>query len=54
MTFGDGLVATTRNLVRVQEKGQITLPADVRKWLGLKKDDLVAVIETPDGVLITP
>ena len=43
-----------RNLVRVQEKGQVTLPADVRRRLGLKKGDLVAVVETPEGVLITP
>lgn len=43
-----------RNLVRIQEKGQVTLPADVRKRLGLKKGDLVAVVETPEGVLITP
>ena len=41
-------------LVRVQEKGQVTLPTEVRKRLGLKKGDLVAVIETPEGVLITP
>ena len=47
-------MAAARSLVRVQEKGQITLPADVRKRLGLKKGDLVAIIETPDGVLITP
>ena len=43
-----------RNLVRVHEKGQVTLPADVRRRLGLKKGDLVAVVETPEGVLITP
>ena len=43
-----------RKLVRVQEKGQVTLPVEFRKRLGLKKGDLVAVIETPDGVLITP
>ena len=47
-------MAITRNLVRVQEKGQVTLPADVRKRLGLKKGDLVAVVETAEGVLITP
>lgn len=40
-------------LVRVQEKGQVTLPADVRKRLGLKKGDLVAVTETEAGILIT-
>jgi AbrB family looped-hinge helix DNA binding protein len=41
-------------LVRVQEKGQVTLPADVRRQLGLKKGDLVAVTQTEDGILITP
>lgn len=43
-----------RNLVRIQEKGQVTLPASVRKRLGLKAGDLVAVVETTEGVLITP
>jgi antitoxin PrlF len=47
-------MAAARNLVRVQEKGQVTLPADIRKRLDLKKGDLVAVVETPEGVLITP
>jgi AbrB family looped-hinge helix DNA binding protein len=41
-------------LIRVQEKGQVTLPTDVRKKLGLKKGDLVAVRQTKDGILITP
>lgn len=54
MTFGVMPMPVQRNLVRVQEKGQVTLPADVRKRLGLKKGDLVAVVETPEGVLITP
>lgn len=46
-------MVTQRKLVRVQEKGQITLPADLRKRLGIKKGDLVAVEESPEGVLIT-
>ena len=45
---------TERKLVRIQEKGQVTLPIEFRKRLGLKKGDLVAVSETDDGVLITP
>jgi AbrB family looped-hinge helix DNA binding protein len=45
---------TTRRLVRVQEKGQVTLPSELRKKLGLKKGDLVAVSETADGILIAP
>ena len=43
-----------QRFVRVQEKGQVTLPAAVRRKLGLKKGDLVAISETPEGVLITP
>jgi len=43
-----------RKLVRMQEKGQVTIPTEIRKKLGLKRGDLVAVIETPDGVFITP
>jgi AbrB family looped-hinge helix DNA binding protein len=41
-------------LVRMQEKGQVTIPTEIRKKLGLKRGDLVAVTETPDGVFITP
>lgn len=45
---------TEKKLVRIQEKGQVTLPSKVRQRLGLKKGDLVAVIETDEGVLISP
>jgi antitoxin PrlF len=43
-----------RKFVRVQEKGQVTIPTEIRKKLGLKQGDLVAVMETPEGVFITP
>jgi AbrB family looped-hinge helix DNA binding protein len=43
-----------RSLVRVQEKGQVTLPARLRSKFGIKKGDLVAVEETPAGLLISP
>ena len=43
-----------RKLVRIQEKGQVTIPTEIRKKLGLKRGDLVAVMETPDGVFLTP
>jgi AbrB family looped-hinge helix DNA binding protein len=48
------MAVQAKRLVRVQEKGQVTLPAAVRRRLGIKTGDLVAVSETPDGVLITP
>jgi AbrB family looped-hinge helix DNA binding protein len=43
-----------RKFVRIQETGQVTIPQEIRKKLGLKRGDLVAVMETPEGVFITP
>ena len=40
--------------VRVQEKGQITIPTKFRKKLNLQKGDLVTFIDTKEGVLIKP
>jgi AbrB family looped-hinge helix DNA binding protein len=47
-------MANKLQLVRVQEKGHVTIPKEIRKKLGLKQGDLVAVIETPAGVFIVP
>ena len=38
--------------VRVQEKGQVTIPTKLRKKLNIKKGDTVMVVETKDGLLI--
>ena len=56
MPFGATPTVPTpeRKLVRVQEKGQVTLPAELRRKHGLKKGDLAAVEETEEGLLITP
>ncbi len=43
-----------RKLVRIQQNGRVTLPANLRKSIGLKSGDLVTVILTEDGLLITP
>jgi antitoxin PrlF len=40
--------------VRVQERGQVTIPKEIRKRLDLKKGDLVTFIETEEGVIIKP
>jgi antitoxin PrlF len=45
-------MASTR-LAIIQEKGQVTIPADLRKKLGLKKGDQVAFTETEEGILIS-
>jgi AbrB family looped-hinge helix DNA binding protein len=47
-------VMTWKKLVSVQEKGQVTLPVEVRRQFGLKEGDLVAASATSEGVLITP
>ena len=47
-------MAITQRYSRVQKKGQVTIPAEMRDKLGLKEGDLVAFIETDDGILISP
>jgi AbrB family looped-hinge helix DNA binding protein len=40
--------------VRVQEKGQVTIPHQIRKKLNLKRGDLVVFVETDEGVIVKP
>ncbi len=54
MTYERVNLMTAPKLSVVQAKGQVTIPAEIRRKLGLKKGDLVAFIETEQGVLITP
>jgi len=44
----------TLQVVRVQEKGQVTIPLEIRQKLGLKKGDLVTFVETEQGIVIKP
>lgn len=53
MTFGEN-PGWRRDRSVCKKKGQVTLPIEVRRKLNLKKGDLVAIIETDEGVLITP
>ena len=39
---------------RVQKKGQVTIPVEIRQKLGLAEGDLVAFIETEEGIVISP
>ena len=44
-----------RQLVRIKQKGQLTLPARILRDLGLKEGDMVEVERTPEGqIVITP
>ena len=40
--------------VRVQEKGQVTIPSQIRKKLKLKRGDMVIFVETEAGVILKP
>lgn len=43
-----------RKLSKVQKKGQVTIPVEIREMWGLEQGDLVAFVETEQGVLIRP
>ncbi len=43
-----------KHVVRVQGKGQVTIPLEIRRKLGLKKGDLVTFTETEQGIMIRP
>ena len=38
----------------VQKRGQLTIPVELRRKLGVEEGGVVAFIETEDGVLISP
>ncbi|MCL4473029.1 MAG: AbrB/MazE/SpoVT family DNA-binding domain-containing protein [Actinobacteria bacterium] len=38
----------------IRNKGQITLPAKIRRKLGLEEGDFVEIEETPEGILLKP
>lgn len=41
-------------VTRMREKGQITIPAEIRESLRLEKDSLLSIARVGDGILITP
>jgi antitoxin PrlF len=47
-------MAGALKLSRIQKKGQVTIPIEIREKLGLKEGDLVAFFETGNGILISP
>ena len=36
--------------VKILSKGQITIPAEIRKRLNIKEGDIVSIENTPDGI----
>lgn len=41
-------------VTRMREKGQVTIPADIRESLHLEKDSVLSVVKVGDGVLLIP
>jgi AbrB family looped-hinge helix DNA binding protein len=39
---------------RLQERGQVTIPREIREKLGLAPGDMVAFVETEHGILVSP
>ena len=39
---------------RIQKRGQITIPVEIRQKLHLEEGDLVAFIETTEGIVLSP
>jgi len=42
------------SMLPIRSKGQITLPAKLRRKLGLKEGDFVEIEETAEGLLLKP
>jgi len=47
-------VAQAVKLAVVQKRGQVTIPIELRRKLGIEEGGIVAFIEAEDGVLISP
>ena len=44
----------TMTSVRVQAKGQVTIPKEIREKLNVQPGDLVVFVETDEGVVVKP
>jgi AbrB family looped-hinge helix DNA binding protein len=44
----------TMTSVRVQAKGQVTIPKEIRDKLNIQPGDLVVFVETDTGVMVKP
>jgi antitoxin PrlF len=50
---GVGMTGSVRFGI-VQKRGQVTIPVDLRRKLGVEEGDVVAFVETDEGILISP
>ena len=41
-------------VTRMREKGQVTIPAEIRESLHLSKNSVISVVKVGDGILLMP
>lgn len=41
-------------LALIQKRGQLTVPADLRRKYGLEQGSVVAIVDEEDGIKLTP
>ena len=41
-------------VTKMREKGQVTIPVDIRESLHLSKDSILSVTKVGNGILLTP
>ena len=41
-------------VTRMREKGQVTIPSNIRESLHLSKDSILSVVKVGNGILLTP
>ena len=41
-------------VTRMREKGQVTIPSDIRESLHLSKDSILSVVKVGNGILLIP
>jgi AbrB family looped-hinge helix DNA binding protein len=47
-------MAVKLQVSRLQERGQVTIPREIRDKLGLEPGDMIAFVETEHGIMISP
>lgn len=47
-------MTTALKVSRLQKRGQVTIPIEIRQRLGLEEGDMVAFVETDEGIVISP
>ncbi len=41
-------------VTRMREKGQVTIPSDIRESLHLSKDSILSIVKAGNGILLIP